>query len=134
MTNSANPKSILMNKKKKKKKKTKQHQLLTAGLPFVFFSVLAAWVVSNALQGKLKERETAHGVTSQSLRQASLQVEHDETMEKMNKIVASQDFDNTKRIKRPEEILQERKRERERRNAWYRRLYRWVLRKEQDDS
>ena len=102
-----------MNKKKKKKKKTKQHQLLTAGLPFVFFSVLAAWVVSNALQGKLKERETAHGVTSQSLRQASLQVEHDETMEKMNKIVASQDFDNTKRIKRPEEILQERKRERE---------------------
>lgn len=133
MTNSANPKSILMNKKKKKKK-TKQHQLLTAGLPFVFFSVLAAWVVSNALQGKLKERETAHGVTSQSLRQASLQVEHDETMEKMNKIVASQDFDNTKRIKRPEEILQERKRERERRNAWYRRLYRWVLRKEQDDS
>ena len=134
MTNSANPKSILMNKKKKKKKKTKQHQLLTAGLPFVFFSVLAAWVVSNALQGKLKERETAHGVTSQSLRQASLQVEHDEMMEKMNKIVASQDFDNTKRIKRPEEILQERKRERERRNAWYRRLYRWVLRKEQDDS
>ena len=133
MTNSANPKSILMNKKKKKKK-TKQHQLLTAGLPFVFFSVLAAWVVSNALQGKLKERETAHGVTSQSLRQASLQVEHDEMMEKMNKIVASQDFDNTKRIKRPEEILQERKRERERRNAWYRRLYRWVLRKEQDDS
>lgn len=132
MTNSANPKSILMNKKTKKK--TKQHQLLTAGLPFVFFSVLAAWVVSNALQGKLKERETAHGVTSQSLRQASLQVEHDETMEKMNKIVASQDFDNTKRIKRPEEILQERKRERERRNAWYRRLYRWVLRKEQDDS
>ena len=96
--------------------------------------MLAAWVVSNALQGKLKERETAHGVTSQSLRQASLQVEHDETMEKMNKIVASQDFDNTKRIKRPEEILQERKRERERRNAWYRRLYRWVLRKEQDDS
>lgn len=96
--------------------------------------MLAAWVVSNALQGKLKERETAHGVTSQSLRQASLQVEHDEMMEKMNKIVASQDFDNTKRIKRPEEILQERKRERERRNAWYRRLYRWVLRKEQDDS
>ena len=100
--------------------------------------MLAAWVVSNALQGKLKEQETAHGVTSQStsqsLRQASLQVEHDEMMEKMNKIVASQDFDNTKRIKRPEEILQERKRERERRNAWYRRLYRWVLRKEQDDS
>ena len=38
-----------------------------------------------------------------------------------------QDFDNTKRIKRPEEILKERKLERERNNVWYRRWYRSIF-------
>jgi hypothetical protein len=54
-------------------------------------------------------------------------VEHDEMLERLNKIVAK-DFDNTKRIKRPQEVLEERRLERERRNRWYRRLYRWVMR------
>jgi hypothetical protein len=106
------------------------NRLLTAGLPFVLFSVLAAWVVSNAISGKLKEREKSLGLESRSIRQAELEAEHDEMMERLSKIV-KQDFDNTKRIKRPEEILEERRLERERRNKWYRRLYRWITRQEQ---
>jgi hypothetical protein len=47
-------------------------------------------------------------------------------MEKLNKRIKSQDFDNTKRIERPEEILERRKREREERNRWYRRSWRWI--------
>jgi hypothetical protein len=100
---------------------------IKAGVPFVLFSVLAAWVVSNALDGKLKEMEVSQGKSSKSLRQAKLEVEHDEMLERLNKIVAK-DFDNTKRIKRPQEVLEERRLERERRNRWYRRLYRWVMR------
>jgi hypothetical protein len=90
------------------------------------FSVLAAWVVSNAIDGKLKEMEASQGKTSKSIRQAALEQEHDEMMERLNKIVA-QDFDNQKRIKRPHEVLEERRRERERRNAWHRRMYRAVF-------
>lgn len=96
------------------------------GAPFVLFSVLAAWVVGNALHGRLKEREVATGHVSQSLREAKLKEEQEEMMERLNKIVA-QDFDNTKRIKRPEEILEERRAERKRRNAWHRRLYRSLV-------
>ena len=99
----------------------------TAGLPFILFSILSALVVSNALEGKNKERTVSRGTSSISIRQANLEQEHDEMMEKLNMIVA-QDFDNTKRVKRPEEVLEERRRERERRNVWYRRLYRWVRR------
>lgn len=100
--------------------------LLRVGAPFVLFSVLAAWVISNALDGKLKEMEASQGKTSKSIRQAALEQEHDEMLERLNKIV-EQDFDNTKRIKRPHEVLEERRRERERRNAWHRRLYRSVF-------
>jgi len=100
--------------------------LLKAGMPFVLFSVLAAWVVSNALDGKLREMEASQGKVSKSIRQAKMEEEHEEMLERLNKIVA-QDFDNTKRIKRPDEILEERRREREKRNAWHRRLYRWAV-------
>lgn len=116
-------------KKKKRPVQKGPNRLITAGLPFVLFSLLAAWVVSNALSGKLKEREKAHGMESKSIRQAELEAEHDEMMERLNKIV-KEDFDNTKRIKRPEEILEERRLERERRNRWHRRLYRWITRQE----
>ena len=85
-------------------------------------------MVSHALDGKLKEMETAQGKTSKSLRQAALDSEHDEMMERLNKIVEDDSFDNTKRIKRPHEILEERRLERERKNAWHRRLYRWAFR------
>ena len=101
------------------------NRLLTAGLPLILFSILSAWVVSNALEGKNKEREVSRGTTSISLRQAQLQDEHDEMMETLNKIVQL-DYDNTKRVKRPEEILEERRREREKRNVWYRRWWRSV--------
>lgn len=100
---------------------------IKAGAPFVLFSLLAAWVVSNAVDGKLKEMEAWQGKTSKSVRQAKLEEEHEEMMDRLNKIV-TQDFDNTKRIKRPQEILEERRQERERRNRWYRRLYRWAFR------
>lgn len=100
-------------------------QWARAGIPMVLFSILSAWVVGNAYGGKLREMEVAQGKASISLRQAALEAEHDEMMERLSKIVAS-DFDNTKRIKRPEEILEERRLERQRRNAWHRRFYRWI--------
>lgn len=99
--------------------------MLTAGVPFVLFSVLAAWVVSNAVDGKLKEMELSQGKSSQSIRQAKLEEEHEDMMERLGKIVET-DFDNTKRIKRPNEILEERRLDRERRNAWHRRAWRAV--------
>ena len=98
-----------------------------AGLPLVLFALLSAWVVSNAYGGKLRELEASQGKASVSIRQAAVEQEHEEMLERLNQIVAA-DFDNTKRIKRPEEVLEERRRERKRRNAWYRRLYRWVFR------
>jgi len=49
-------------------------------------------------------------------------------MEKLNKKLKTQDFDNTKRIERPEEILERRQKEREERNKWYRRTWRWITR------
>jgi hypothetical protein len=104
----------------------KKNLLLRAGSPFVLFSVLAAWVVSNAVDGKLREREVSQGRTSVSVRQDALEKEHEEIMERLGTIV-NQDFDNTKRIKRPHEILEERKKERARRNAWHRRAYRAVF-------
>ena len=93
------------------------------------FALLSAWVVSNAYAGKLRELETSQGKASVSVRQAAMEEEHEEMLERLNHIVAA-DFDNTKRIQRPEEVLEERRRERQRRNAWFRRLYRWVLRKD----
>jgi uncharacterized protein (UPF0305 family) len=58
-----------------------------------------------------------------SERQARLEKEQADMMEKINKIRKT-DFDNTKRIERPEEILERRKTERERRNVWYKRAWR----------
>ncbi|KAK1743837.1 hypothetical protein QTG54_005434 [Skeletonema marinoi] len=52
--------------------------------------------------------------------------EKDDMMEKLNKKWKKQDLDNTKRIERPEEILERRKKEREDRNKWHRRAWRWV--------
>lgn len=106
------------------------HVLIKAGLPLILFTILASWVVGNAYSGKLKELEASQGKVSISLRQAAVQKEHDEMVERLNTIV-KQDFDNTKRIKRPEEILEERRKERERRNAWHRRFYRWITSKDE---
>jgi hypothetical protein len=58
-----------------------------------------------------------------------MEEEKNEMMEKLNKI-QKQDFDNTKRIERPEEILERRKRERERKNVWYRKWGRWIAGRE----
>jgi len=64
-----------------------------------------------------------------SERQARMEREKDDMMQKLSKI-KKQEFDNTKRIERPEEILERRKKERENRNVWYRRWGRWIIRRE----
>ena len=63
--------------------------------------------------------------THRSQRQARMEEEHQDMLEKLNKIRHT-DFDNTKRIERPDEILERRRREREARNVWYRRWGRWI--------
>lgn len=60
---------------------------------------------------------------NRSERQAVMDQEHDEMMGKLNKIM-KEDFDNTKRIERPDEVLVRRRKERQARNVWYRRLMR----------
>ena len=50
-------------------------------------------------------------------------------VKKINKIKAT-DFDNTKRIERPEDVLERRAKEREQRNVWYRRSWRWMTRQD----
>jgi hypothetical protein len=60
-----------------------------------------------------------------SERQHLLEKEHDDMMDKLNHIVA-QDFDNTKRIERPDEVLARRRKDREARNVWYRSWSRWL--------
>lgn len=117
-----------LRKVKPPSKQPKQSSLLLkAGLPFILFSVMASWVVSNALDGKLKEMEASQGRVSKSVRQAKLEEEQAEIMERIG-FIAKQDFDNTKRIKRPHEILEERRLEREKRNAWHRRAWRYITR------
>jgi hypothetical protein len=54
-----------------------------------------------------------------------MEEKHADMMETLNKIKKT-DFDNTKRIERPEEILERRRREREARNVWYRQWGRWL--------
>lgn len=66
---------------------------------------------------------------NRSERQAVMDREHDEMMNKLNHIV-SKDFDNTKRIERPEEVLARRRKEREARNVWYKRLWRNITGKQ----
>ena len=56
----------------------------------------------------------------------ALEEEHRDMMERLDAI-SKREFDNTKRIKRPHEILEERRLERERRNAWHRRAYRAIF-------
>ncbi|MGK3742661.1 MAG: hypothetical protein ACI90V_009517 [Bacillariaceae sp.] len=51
--------------------------------------------------------------------------EHDEMMDKLNYIM-KEDFDNTKRIERPDEVLERRRKEREAKNVWYKRIWRGV--------
>ena len=113
-------------KKKGKKDDPSGNQLfLRAGLPFLLFSLGAWWVVASAIDGKLKERAASRREVSQSERQMLMEQEHDDMMNRLNK-AAKADFDNTKRIERPEEILRRRKEERDRRNVWYKRAWRWV--------
>eukprot|EP01082_Thalassiosira_pseudonana_P011043 g9735.t1 g9735 contig4:461817-462544(-) len=102
------------------------HLFVKAGLPFLLFSVGASYVLKSAVEGKNLERDKSKGLISKSERQARLDAEKDNMMEKLNKKLKTEQFDNTKRIERPEEILERRKKEREDRNKWYKRTWRWI--------
>ena len=102
------------------------HLFVKAGLPFLLFSVGASLVLKSAVEGKNIERDKSKGLVTKSERQARLDSERDEMVEKLNKRIKTVDFDNTKRIQRPEEILERRKKEREERNRWYKRTWRWI--------
>mmetsp|Transcript_11492 Transcript_11492/g.16513 ORF Transcript_11492/g.16513 Transcript_11492/m.16513 type:complete len:123 (-) Transcript_11492:189-557(-) len=105
--------------------------LVKAGLPLVMFTIGASLVVSSAVEGKNRERETFSGQNiSKSERQARLEEEREDMLRKMQKAMEV-DFDNTKRIERPDEILERRKKEREAKNRWYRRLGRWIQGKDE---
>ncbi len=102
------------------------HLFVKAGLPLLLFSVGASIMLKSGVEGKNIERDKSKGFVSKSERQARLDAERDQMMEKLNKRIKTQDFDNTKRIERPEEILERRKKEREDRNRWYKRTWRWL--------
>lgn len=104
------------------------HLFVRAGLPFLLFSVGASLMLKSGLEGKNTDRDKSKGFVSKSERQARLDAERDQMMEKLNKRIKTVEFDNTKRIERPEEILERRKKEREDRNRWYKRSWRWATR------
>eukprot|EP00545_Synedropsis_sp_CCMP1620_P012918 CAMPEP_0119005724 /NCGR_PEP_ID=MMETSP1176-20130426/1893_1 /TAXON_ID=265551 /ORGANISM="Synedropsis recta cf, Strain CCMP1620" /LENGTH=151 /DNA_ID=CAMNT_0006957565 /DNA_START=41 /DNA_END=496 /DNA_ORIENTATION=- len=122
----ATKQKVLKMKKAKDEGPSNTQLFIHAGLPMIAFSLMAAWVLKNSIEGKNKEFETSRGQASKSQRQARMDEEQNDMLEKLTKI-RNTDFDNTKRIERPEEILDRRKRERERRNVWYRRFGRWVI-------
>ena len=95
---------------------------IRAGLPFLLFIIGGSYFLSISIDDRLKEKDIDKG--SKSDRQFEMEQEKEELMAKMSKTI--QDFDNTKRIERPEEVLARRKKEREDRNRWYRRTWRWV--------
>ncbi|GFH56642.1 hypothetical protein CTEN210_13118 [Chaetoceros tenuissimus] len=98
---------------------------MKAGLPLMLFTIGASYVVKSGIEGKQREADAYKGASSKSERQARLEQEQNDMMEKISKIRKT-DFDNTRRIERPEEILERRKQERERRNRWYNRAWRFV--------
>jgi hypothetical protein len=102
------------------------HLFVKAGLPLLLFSVGASIMLKSGVEGKNIERDKSKGFVTKSERQARLDAERDQMIEKLNKRIKTQDFDNTKRIERPEEILERRKKEREDRNKWYKRTWRWL--------
>lgn len=99
--------------------------LVQAGLPLLLFCCLGVWVVSSGIDGKNKERDAFQGRISKSERQVVMDKEHDDMMNKLNRMM-KQDFDNTKRIERPDEVLARRRKEREAQKVWYRRIWRNV--------
>lgn len=54
-----------------------------------------------------------------------MEKEQQDMMEKISKIRKA-DFDNTKRIERPEEVLERRRKQREANNRWYKRAWRKI--------
>jgi hypothetical protein len=110
--------------KKSAQDKDSMH-FVKAGLPLILFCGLGVWVVSNGIEGKNRERDAFQGRISKSERQALMEKEHADMMDKMSAVL-KKDFDNTKRIERPEEVLARRRKERQQQNQWYKRWWRAV--------
>lgn len=108
-----------------RKSLTSTHVFIKAGLPMILFAVGATFVLQSAIEGKNKEREVSRGQLSKSERQAKMETEHADMMQKIQ-TVRTTDFDNTKRIERPEEVLERRRQERAKKNIWYRRWSRYL--------
>jgi hypothetical protein len=108
-----------------KKKQEGSLFMFRAGVPMILFCALGVWVVSNGIEGKNKERDASQGRLSVSERQSMMNKEHDDIVERINHVV-SEDFDNTKRIERPDEVLARRRKARESRSVWYNRWWRSI--------
>lgn len=57
-------KRVFSSSSKKDNEPSALASFLTAGLPLVLFSLTAAWVVKNGLEGKTREREVSRGQVS----------------------------------------------------------------------
>lgn len=90
------------------------------------FCGLGVWVVSSGIEGKNAERDVFQGRISKSERQAVMDKEHDDMMDRLGHVM-KEDFDNTKRIERPEEVLERRRKERKALNVWYKRTWRFLI-------
>jgi hypothetical protein len=107
---------------------------LFAGLPFVFFTLMSFWVLNIAYSGKLKDLAAVQGRSSKSFRQIRMEEERDNLLQTVQKpqedLIPIEKLNNTKRIIRPEEVLEQRRQERIKRNKWYRRFYRYITGKQ----
>mmetsp|Transcript_41842 Transcript_41842/g.46741 ORF Transcript_41842/g.46741 Transcript_41842/m.46741 type:complete len:158 (+) Transcript_41842:13-486(+) len=108
-----------------RKKEEGSMYLVQAGLPMFLFCGLGVWVVSSGIEGKNAERDVFQGRISKSERQAVMDKEHDDMMDRLGHVM-KEDFDNTKRIERPEEVLERRRKERKALNVWYKRTWRFL--------
>ena len=64
---------------------TSFHIFVRAGLPLLIFAVGGSYVLKSAVEGKNTERDKSRGLISKSERQARLDAERDDMVEKLNK-------------------------------------------------
>jgi len=106
---------------------SRSRPFIRAGLPFLLFMFGGAYFLSISLNDRLKENEQTRQLGgSKSEREFIMEEEKSNLLRKLQKDIETKDFDNTRRIERPEEVLARRKLEREQRNKWYRRSWRWI--------
>mmetsp|Transcript_11422 Transcript_11422/g.17319 ORF Transcript_11422/g.17319 Transcript_11422/m.17319 type:complete len:146 (-) Transcript_11422:87-524(-) len=103
------------------------HSFMRVGMPFLLFVAGGTYFLSIALDDRLKDKEQMRELGgSKSDRQFQMEQEKENLLRKLQKDIETKEFDNTRRIERPEEVLARRKKEREERNRWYKRTWRWI--------